>query len=68
MDPLQFLGANDVYLNGYVWQGFSAASIAKHRPGVIFPNSVGRMFMKESYKHTIDGDTVIGWYFAVNLR
>jgi hypothetical protein len=68
VDSLQFLGSNDVYLSGYVWQEFSATSLEKHRPGVIFPNSVGNTTMEESYKSTLDGVTVIGWYFEVNLR
>lgn len=68
IDSLQFSGANDVYLSGYVWQEFSAELLAKHRPGVIFPNSVGSTIMEESYNKTIKGITAIGWYFEANLR
>lgn len=68
IDSLQFTGANDIYLSGYVWQEFSAESLGNHQPGVVFPNAVGSTVMKESYKNTIDGITVIGWYFEANLR
>jgi hypothetical protein len=65
---LQFVGANDVHVSGYVWQEFSVQELEKHQPGVIFRNSVGSSIMKESYTSKIDGITVIGWYFEVNLR
>lgn len=68
VDSLQFAGANDVYLSGYIWQEFSASSLEKHESGVIFPNSVGSTIMQESYKNSLNGITVIGWYFEVNLR
>ncbi len=68
VDSLKFEGPNDVYLSGYIWQEFSAESLVKHRPGIVFPNSVGSTTMDEAYNITTDGNTVIGWYFEANLR
>jgi hypothetical protein len=68
VNSLQFVGANDVHVTGYVWQELSVQELEKHQPGVIFPNSMGSVIMKESYTSTIDGITIIGWYFEVNLR
>ncbi|MBA6233094.1 MULTISPECIES: hypothetical protein [unclassified Colwellia] len=68
IDSLEFTGPNDVHLSGYVWQEFSAEILEKHKPGVIFPNSIGNVIMKEAYRDVIAGITVVGWYFEVDLR
>jgi hypothetical protein len=68
VDSLKFNGPNDVYLSGYVWQELSAEILERHKPGLVFPNSVGKAIMKESYRNKIDSTTTVGWYFEANLR
>ena len=68
VDSLKFSGPNDVHVSGYIWQEYSDELLVKHKPGVVFPDSVGGTIMKEAYKKNTDELTVIGWHFETNLR
>mgnify|MGYP000657211574 CR=1 FL=1 len=68
LQSLSFVSANDVYLNGFVWQSFPSDMNIK-KPGFYFPEEVNGTATPElKYRKELDGKTVYGWYFEVTVR
>lgn len=70
IQSLEFVGANDANLTGYIWQKYDDDLHAKISRGFIFPERIRSAdeSINKEYRHK-DGKTeVIGWYFDVILR
>ncbi len=68
LQSLSFVSANDVYLNGYIWQTFPSDMKIK-KPAVYFPEEVyGTAEPELKYTEKQDGTTTYGWYFEVTVR
>ncbi len=68
VQSLEFLGANNVQLTGYIWQRYTPDMPAGIDKGFVFPEAID-FDCSEAYSHTEKGvDTVKGWYFKVTLR
>jgi hypothetical protein len=61
---LDFSGANDVTMSGYVWQRYIGGLPDGLTPGVIFPEAESSDEFQEAYRD----DEVIGWSFRVTLH
>ncbi|WP_197411174.1 hypothetical protein [Colwellia sp. TT2012] len=68
LQSLSFVSANDVYINGFIWQTYpSTQNIDKL--GVYFPEEVyGTTVPELRYTEVHDGNTTYGWYFEVTVR
>ncbi|MEW6982680.1 hypothetical protein AAD001_08515 [Colwelliaceae bacterium 6471] len=68
IQSLNFVSANDVYLNGYIWQTYPSDKVID-KPSVYFPEEVnGSALPEPKYSKTVDGKTTYGWYFEVTVR
>ncbi|MCA0873990.1 hypothetical protein LCL97_24485 [Seohaeicola saemankumensis] len=75
VQSLEFLGASDVRVSGYVWQHFEDGVHDAIKPGLgeagfLLPErvDVGSGLVEQAYRHRQDGTEVIGWYFEQTLR
>lgn len=75
IQSLEFVGATDVKVGGYIWQFYRDGVDDPIKPppgevGFILPERVnaGDGVIEESYRLPRDGGELIGWYFEQTLR
>jgi|GEM_PF-1043439 len=67
IQSIQFDGAVNVKLTGYVWQKFPAKGMPGVSEGIIFPEAVESELSK-SFEREVDGVRTIVWNFKATLR
>ncbi|WP_199248659.1 cache domain-containing protein [[Phormidium] sp. ETS-05] len=70
IQSIEFQGANNVFITGYLWQKYTKGIHDDISRGFIFPESVtGTDFEPvEAYRYETDTQEVIGWYFETAIR
>lgn len=70
VQSLEFTGANDIKVTGYVWQKFTDRIHDGVARGVIFPESDkdGADIVTEVYRRKSAECETVGWYFMTTLR
>lgn len=75
IQSLNFLGASDVQVSGYIWQHYENGKHDDIKPepgeaGFLLPESVdvANGTLEEAYRITQPGGELIGWYFEQTLR
>ncbi|VFQ45339.1 hypothetical protein MSL71_29960 [Desulfoluna butyratoxydans] len=65
VQSIEYDGPNNVTMTGYVWQTYDTGS--KIEKGLVFPEAV-KTLLEETYRKTVNGKEVVGWYFEVTVR
>lgn len=73
VQSLQFTGASQVHLTGYIWQKYSDGVHDDVKPdpgevGFILPERIDSTESVEIYRIDYGDEEVIGWYFDATLR
>lgn len=69
VQSLEFLGANNVQVTGYVWQQYGPEVPEDITRGIVFPEAVTEAYGAEEVYRADQGDTeLIGWYFHATFR
>lgn len=70
IQSIEFQGANNVFITGYLWQKYTKGIHDGISRGFIFPESIsGTDFQPvEAYRYETDTQEVIGWYFEAAIR
>jgi hypothetical protein len=63
VQSIEFTGANNVQVTGYVWQRYPDGIPETLVPGTVFPETV-RMTLTEVYRKA----DAVGWYFTMTVR
>ncbi|HAG84693.1 MAG TPA: hypothetical protein DCL61_26965 [Cyanobacteria bacterium UBA12227] len=67
IQSIKFNGANDVFVNGYIWQKYYDNIPDGLSPDFILPEGY-ETEIKEAYRYKKDNIELIGWYFETKLR
>jgi hypothetical protein len=67
VQSLDFEGANNVKMTGYIWQQFDQSIPASVSQGIILPEAV-EAAIEEAYRRENKGVLTIGWRFETVLR
>lgn len=67
VQSLEFQGANDIFVTGYIWQKYQKGVDDKISKGFILPEAIDPN-IDEYYRHQEDDLEVIGWYFEAKFR
>lgn len=65
VQSVEFSGASDVKVTGYVWQRYNAKTTA---PGIVLPEADDAYSAKKVYQIDHGRQRVTGWYFQATLR
>ncbi len=69
VQSLEFLGASNVQVSGFVWQKYGPEIPADIAQGVIFPEAVAEAYeAEEVYRADQGGTELVGWYFHATFR
>jgi len=74
IQSLEFFNSSYVNLTGYIWQRYRNGVDDDLKPahgevGFILPDRVNSGFkLQETYRKSVPGEEVIGWYFEARLR
>ncbi|MDJ0658193.1 MAG: cache domain-containing protein [Crocosphaera sp.] len=67
IQSLEFQGANDIFVTGYIWQKYQKKVDDKISKGFILPEAIDPNIDKYYY-HQEEDLEVIGWYFEAKFR
>ena len=67
IQSLEFTGANDLDVTGYVWQHYTDGLHDAVTRGFIMPEA-RELTVKEAYRRKVGATEVIGWYFEAVIR
>jgi membrane protein YdbS with pleckstrin-like domain len=67
IQSLEFSGANDLYVTGYIWQKFIDGIHDKVQRGFRLPEARALEF-KEAYRRKTGKTETVGWYFEATIR
>ena len=68
IQSLEFAGANDLLVTGYIWQKYADGLHDNVRRGFIMPEARTITSLKEAYRRKAGKVETIGWYFEATIR
>jgi hypothetical protein len=67
LQSMKFIGAEELFITGYVWQKYSARSHADVSPGFVLPDAVNPR-ITEAYRRKEGTVETIGWHLETTLK